>query len=122
MDADAPELRALATHYARNGGALWIAGDGDGMIATRPSHASIWEICRVYVMPALHGTSLAATLLETAEAHANQSGAAELELWTDTRFVRAHRFYEKHGYTKQPEQRTDSADSFTEFRYSKRVD
>ena len=121
VDADAPELRALATYYAQLGGALWIEGDGHGMIATRPSHASMWEICRVYVMPAKHGAGLAAYLLNTAETFATQAGATTLELWTDTRFNRAHRFYEKHGYRKGPELRhgADTAGPFSEFRYSK---
>ena len=123
MDVDAPELRALDSYYRRVGGALWIAGDGDGMIATRPSFDTMWEICRVYVKPALHGTGLASTLLTTAESYAFKSGAAEFELWTDTRFTRAHRFYEKHGYRKQPEQRTlvETDGPVVEFRYRKTV-
>ena len=121
VDADAPELRALATYYAQLGGGLWIADAGDGMIATRPSHHSMWEICRVYVMPAKHGTGLAASLLDTAETFATRGGATTLELWTDTRFNRAHRFYEKQHYRKGPELRqgADSAGPFSEFRYWK---
>ena len=34
-----------------------------------------------------------------------QSGATALELWTDTRFTRAHRFYAKHGYNPTGERR-----------------
>ncbi len=34
VDAEAPELRALASYYAGRGGALWLAGEGAGMIAT----------------------------------------------------------------------------------------
>lgn len=70
------------------------------MIATRPLDPATWEICRVYVHPDAHGAGLAATLLETAERHAVAAGATELVLWTDTRFERAHRFYEKHGYIR----------------------
>ena len=66
------------------------------MIATRPIGAA-WEICRVYVHPALHGAGLAHRLMDTAEAHAN---GAPIELWTDTRFLRAHRFYAKRGYIR----------------------
>lgn len=72
-------------------------------------------------MPTRHGTGLAAALLETAERHVRDAGALQLELWTDTRFTRAHRFYEKHGYRRQPEQRIlhDTNGPFVEFRYFK---
>src|SRR3954463_11620890 len=59
VDAEMPELHALATYYR---GLLWVAEtDGTicGMIALRPIAGSIWEICRVYVDPALHGSGLA---------------------------------------------------------------
>ncbi len=121
MDADEPDLRALASAYAAAGGALWIADEGAGMIATRPGGGHLWEICRVYVMPDRHGSGLAAALLRIAELHALDAGATDLELWTDSRFCRAHRFYEKHGYVRQPEQRTlhDTNGPFVEFRYWK---
>ena len=59
-----------------------------------------WEICRVYVRPALHGSALGHRLLDRAEAHAISAGASRLALWSDTRFDRAHRFYEKRSYLR----------------------
>jgi GNAT superfamily N-acetyltransferase len=105
VDAEAPELRTLASYYAARGGALWIAGEGEGMIATAPEAAGTWEICRVYVHPDRHGTGLGAALLRTAERHAIARGARLLFLWSDTRFTRAHRFYQKHGYAQGAETR-----------------
>ncbi len=103
VDAEMPEYRALATYYAAQGGALWAAeADGAlaGMIATRPLANGEWEICRVYVSPALHGGGLGHRLLDVAEAHAIAAGATRLVLWSDTRFDRAHRFYEKRSYVR----------------------
>ena len=103
VDGEMPELRALASYYAKHGGALWTAeADGQvaGMVATRPHEAGAWEICRVYVLPALHGTGLGHALLDVAEAHARSAGATRLVLWSDTRFDRAHRFYEKRSYVR----------------------
>ena len=99
-----PELRALASHYARQGGVLWAAEAGAriaGMIATRPHRAGAWEICRLYVLPSLHGSGLGHCLLDTAEAHAIAAGAKQLVLWSDTRFHRAHAFYQKRGYVRR---------------------
>ena len=70
-----------------------------GMVAVRPG-AGAWEVCRMYVHPALHGTGLAHRLLDTAERHAIAHGAPQLVLWSDTKFHRAHRFYEKRGYVR----------------------
>jgi GNAT superfamily N-acetyltransferase len=139
VDGEMPELRMLATYYARAGGALWVAEDGGavtGMAATRPSgvvapviargeatrQSAAWEICRVYVHPSQHGTGLAHGLLNTAEAHATESGAARLVLWSDTRFDRAHRFYEKRSYVRAgPIRVLHDISNSLEFAYGKPV-
>jgi GNAT superfamily N-acetyltransferase len=103
VDAEMPEYRTLASYYADQGGALWTAeADGQiaGMIATRPLPDGTWEICRVYVLPAFHGRGLGHRLLDVAEAYAISAGASRVALWSDTRFDRAHRFYEKRSYVR----------------------
>jgi GNAT superfamily N-acetyltransferase len=103
VDAELPQYRALASYYADLGGALWAAeADGQivGMVATRPLPEETWEICQVYVMPSLHGSGLGHRLLDLAEGHALSAGATRLVLWSDTRFDRAHRFYEKRSYVR----------------------
>ncbi len=120
MDAEAPELRALASHYAARGGTLWVAGPVDGMVATAPLADGAWEICRVYVHPRLHGAGLGRALLQVGERHAAASGASELVLWSDTRFTRAHRFYERHSYVRAGKSRALADIGNTlEFRYAK---
>jgi ribosomal protein S18 acetylase RimI-like enzyme len=125
VDAELPELHALATHFAKQGGAVWTveAEDGDivGMVATRPlGDDDAWEICRMYVAQSHRGTGLAQRLLGTAEAHARAQGAERLVLWTDTRFDAAHRFYEKAGYVRQGAIRIlDDLSKSLEFRYAK---
>lgn len=126
VDGEMPELRALDTYYVGHGGALWVAeaaGRIVGMIATKPLDASAWEVCRVYVDPLLHGSGLAHRLLDTAESHAIGRGARRLALWSDTRFDRAHRFYEKRSYVRSGSVRVlhDISNSL-EFGYAKPVD
>jgi GNAT superfamily N-acetyltransferase len=126
VDGEMPELRALATYYQGKGGALWVAeaaGRIVGMIAARPQGDGIWEICRVYVLPTLHGAGLGHHLLDIAETHARSAGATRLELWSDTRFRRAHRFYEKRGYRQAGPTRAlnDLSDS-VEFHYARPTD
>jgi len=124
VDAELPELRALASHFAKEGGALWAAEAGGrlvGMVATRPlRHDEAYEICRMYVARETRGTGLAQRLLALAEGWAREAGAARMVLWTDTRFEAAHRFYEKHGYVRQGAIRIlDDLSKSLEFRYAK---
>jgi GNAT superfamily N-acetyltransferase len=136
VDREMPELHALATYYAGQGGALWVAEtDGKlvGMIAARPIAAhpiagrpidddATWEICRVYVDPSLHGSGLGHALLDHAERHAIASGAERLALWSDTRFDRAHRFYEKRAYVRHgPVRVLHDISNSLEFGYAKPV-
>jgi GNAT superfamily N-acetyltransferase len=105
VEAEMPELHALATYYtgALRPGALWVAEiDGAicGMVAVRRLGGQTWEICRVYVEPAFHGCGLGHALLDHAERHAIAAGADRMVLWSDTRFDRAHRFYEKRSYVR----------------------
>jgi ribosomal protein S18 acetylase RimI-like enzyme len=125
VDGEMPELRALASYYSNKGGALWVAethGQISGMVATIPHDAAAWEICRVYTHPSTHGSGLGQRLLTTAEAHARSAGAARLVLWSDTRFDRAHRFYEKHGYVRHgPIRVLNDKSNSLEFGYAKPV-
>ena len=124
VDREAPELRALASHFARHNGALWVAeaaGAIVGMVATRPLNSDdAWEIGRMYVRRDRRGTGLAHRLLDTAEAHAAANGAHRIVLWTDTRFAAAHGFYEKRGFVRSGSIRIlDDLSRSLEFRYAK---
>jgi GNAT superfamily N-acetyltransferase len=124
VDGEVPELRALASHFAQAGGAVWSAeheGAIVGMAAARPMNQdSAWEICKVYVARPMRATGLAHALLNAAETHARAAGAERLVLWTDTRFEAAHRFYEKRGFVRQGSIRIlDDISNSLEFRYAK---
>ncbi len=123
IDGEVPELRALATYYAKKGGALWAAeaaGQMVGMVAAWPGDGGAWEVGRMYVAAAERGSGLAHRLLDVAEAHAAASGAVRLELWSDTRFDRAHRFYEKRSYIRHGAIRPlDDISHSIEFHYEK---
>ena len=150
VDGEMPELRALATYYANAGGALWVAaanGAVIGMVAVRPHQAdaapvaageprhaadaaaatahapAVWELCRVYVHPSQHGSGISHALVDVAEAHAIAAGARQLILWSDTRFDRAHRFYEKRSYVRSgPIRVLQDISNSLEFAYAKPVD
>ena len=124
VDGELPELRGLGTWFAEAGGALWAVeqqGRIVGMVGARPLREDgAWEICRMYVDGRARGGGLAHRLLTAAEDHARAAGAERMVLWTDTRFARAHGFYEKRGYVRQGSIRIlDDVSKSLEFRYAK---
>ena len=123
LDGEVPELRALASYYAGQGGALWAAEQGGrvvGMVGTRPLGGASWEICKMYAYPGQRGSGLARLLIDAAEGHARAHGASEMRLWTDTRFHRAHGFYEKCSYLRDgPIRALDDLSHSLEFGYAK---
>ena len=125
VDLEMPELHALASYFDGQGGALWIAEAGGlvaGMAAVRPIGGAVWEICRVYVDPGRHGSGLGHALLDRAERHAIAAGAERLVLWSDTRFERAHRFYEKRCYVRSgPVRVLEDISNSLEYGYAKPV-
>jgi len=123
MERENAELRALATYYADKGGALWAAeADGVlvGMTGVAPLDDGAWEAGKVYVSTGQRGTGLALSLMTVAEAHARAAGATELKLWSDTRFTRAHSFYEKLGFVRAGAIRVlDDLSNSLEYAYAK---
>jgi GNAT superfamily N-acetyltransferase len=123
LDGEVPELRALATYYAQQNGALWAAeqdGRVVGMVATKPLADGTWELCKMYAYANQRGTGLAQSLVTAAEAHARAHGATEIRLWSDTRFDRAHRFYEKSSYLRAgPIRALNDLSNSMEFEYAK---
>jgi GNAT superfamily N-acetyltransferase len=127
VDAELPELRALASHFAALGGTLWVAEEAGGIVgmigvAPKPPYGN-WEIGRMYVARDARGSGLAPRLLDLAESHALANGATSLSLHSDTRFDRAHRFYEKMSYLRAgPVRVLHDLSNTLEFAYAKPID
>ncbi len=101
LHGENPHLLAPASHYASKGGHLAVAeidGRVVGTVSCLSEDADVIELKGLYVAREQRGTGVADRLLDTVEAAARARGAGRLVLWSDTRFTRAHRFYEKHGY------------------------
>ncbi len=118
-----PHLLALATHFGSQGGAAWVVTDGDvvvGTVAWRPRPAGSSELHMLYVAASGRRQGLGTQLVQLVEGEAWRSGATRIELWTDTRFLDAHRLYRTLGYVQDPETRAlhDRSDS-VEFHFTK---
>lgn len=125
--AELPELRRPATSFALKGGRLWIADGLEGRIAgslgvTPVPEQNAPELAKVYVDGTRRGSGLAQALFAKALDYAQQGGFAEMTLWSDTRFTRGHRFYEKLGFIRWPGERYlgDVSESW-EYHFRKRL-
>ncbi len=126
LPEEMPELAALASHFAARGGRLWVAEVGGDLVGClgvdRAPLTDGMELHKLYVARPARGHGLARRLCEQAEAFARERGAGFVELWTDTRFLEAHRFYERLGFTRLVGRRAlDDASRSYEFHYRKRL-
>ena len=106
---DLPDLDAPGTFYERKGGAFWVVEDERGRVcacvAVDLPEEGTAELHRLYVRPDQRGMGLGSRLVRQAEAHARSKGASRMVLWSDTRFVTAHRLYKRLGYVQAEGQR-----------------
>jgi putative acetyltransferase len=131
VEREEPDLLAIASAYARHRGGFWVTIDpaSGGLVASAgwlPSptagYAGWLQLRKLYVARAHRRLGLASALLARVETTARQHAAAGVELWSDTRFIDAHRFYRTHGYEQRPETRElfDLSQS-VEFHFEKRL-
>ena len=116
--------------YEAWGGRMWIVeldGEVVACCGVRPLGGSPGEVDRVelkslYVAAAARRRGIASELVALAEAQAREWGAQRVELWSDTRFLDAHRLYSGLGYRRLPETRElhDPSDT-TEYAFAKEL-
>lgn len=110
---DQPDLMDIDGFYRSQGrpgvGEFWVAeaeGTAIGCIALLDIGCGQAALRKMFVDADWRGArpdgqaGVAKALLSTLLDHARKSGVAEIFLGTTTRFLAAHRFYEKHGFAR----------------------
>ena len=109
VHGEEPWLRAPATAFTERGGHLWVAEDACRLVASvgwRPAtEAGGAELKSLYVARPARRWGLGGRLVALVEEEARRQGAWFVDLWSDTRFVEAHRLYERLGYQRDPRTR-----------------
>ena len=96
------DLPTPATVAARRGSRWWVVED-DGLVVAsvgtgaRDADGRV-ELKRLYVAASHRRRGLAGRLVARVDAQAAGIGASHVVLWSDTRFLDAHRLYERHGF------------------------
>jgi GNAT superfamily N-acetyltransferase len=105
--ADQPDLMDIPGFYvngAHGPGCFLVAVDGAGVVVGSIALLNIGNgqgaLRKMFVRADARGSGLAAQLLTALEAWCGQHGVTRLILGTTDRFLAAHRFYEKHGFTR----------------------
>ncbi len=107
-------MAAPASAYAEKGGQFWVLAenDGDALAACvgwspdRPGRIDRIELKNLYVSSSARRQGLGRRLVALVESAAHEHGAEEVFLWSDTRFLDAHRLYESLRYRRTGAQRS----------------
>jgi putative acetyltransferase len=113
VDGELPELRNIALSFASWNGEFWVAeraGRVIGCVGYTPGPARARqprgiELKKLYVERCERHQGIARELLALVEDAAAARQVDFIELWSDTRFLDAHRFYERKGYQRTPQTR-----------------
>jgi N-acetylglutamate synthase-like GNAT family acetyltransferase len=122
VDEEVPELRAIASKHAEQGGRFWVAernGELVGCAGLVPSSNGTMELKKLYVAKDCRSNGLGARLCSLVEVEAVSRGASNIELWSDTRFKDAHRLYERRGYTRGKTRELQDLSKSVEYYYRK---
>lgn len=119
-------MAAPASSYDAKGGVFWVLTEGPAGSGTRtelesgatPGEADLlacvgWapdgpgrvELKNLYVRARARRQGLARRLVERVEQAAGEQAAGTVHLWSDTRFLDAHRLYENLGYQRDGTER-----------------
>lgn len=103
---EVPDLLAFARHYEPPGGAFFVVrheGRVAGSVGVAALDAHAAELHRLYLDAALRGQGTGRALAEAVLEWCRARGMHRLVLWSDTRFDRAHRLYERMGFRRTGE-------------------
>ena len=117
------DLLDIEAHYHQRGGEFIVLEDSSGNIvashATSPIDQEIGLLTfrRLYLHHSLRGNQIGKQLMDWAVDWSRNHGYLHVQFWSDTRFSRAHRFFERFGFTKTGEIRhmDDGAAPYSEF-------
>ena len=100
-----PDLKAISSFYQSGTGDFWVAKNGDQVIGTiglKDIGAGQAALRKMFVSAAWRGGEfgVAARLLQRLQEDASSRGVRQIFLGTTDKFLAAHRFYEKHGFSE----------------------
>jgi len=128
LDQADSDLLSVGARYTARGGAFIVLDDRG---TVRGTHAvlpleepGVCTFRRLYLARELRGGGWGRRLMQWAMDWAIEAGFQRIELWSDTRFTRAHRFFERSGFRRdgRVRQMDDGAAAYEEYFFSRDLD
>lgn len=105
------QLRELPQSYSAEGGAFFVALEGDAVIGTAGVAAiepGVFELRKMYLHPSTRGKGLGQKLFDACLAHVVARGGKRIVLDTTEKMTAAIAFYERNGFVRDDSQRRAS--------------
>ncbi|MDQ3819469.1 MAG: GNAT family N-acetyltransferase [Acidobacteriota bacterium] len=99
-EGEEPYLLEPGPYFRSHGGEFWVVEE-DGMIRATAAvklHEDSGELKTLYVHPSLRRQAWGRRLTNLAIDYARAAGKHRMILWSDTRFLDAHRLYRNMGF------------------------
>ena len=101
-----PELDHPASYFAAMGGQMWVVEQDGEVVGSlgigETLEQGVFELFKVYVAKKARGQGLAWSMFNLATELVDGREGSTIKLWTDTRFIEGHHFYEKIGFQQVP--------------------
>ena len=122
---EVPDLLDFDAHYTPPRGAFFVVRERDaivGSVGVERVDARVAELHRLYLDADRRGRGTGRALVERVLAWCRGHDIPELILWSDTRFDRAHRLYQRLGFTQTGERTLpDDINDTREYRFDRPV-
>ena len=120
------DLMDITGHYEQLGGAFVVLDDegtirGTHAVVPDGNRQDVYFLRRLYLEHALRGGEWGIRLMDWTLEWAAAHGACRVELWSDTRFERAHAFFRRYGFRQDGRTREmhDGVEPYKERFFSK---
>ena len=119
LDAEHEDTYLLepGPYFRERGGEFWVVEEQDRIAATTAVllHDDAGELKCLYVQRSCRRRGWGRKLTELTTDYARQAGKRRMILWSDTRFVEAHRLYREMGFTQRGTHELHDSNNTTEY-------
>lgn len=126
LDAENEERHLLepGPYFRAEGGEFWVVEEGGKVRATVAVklHPGSAELKSLYVHPEVRRRGWGRKLVGLVIEHARRNGRKELILWSDTRFLDAHRLYRSLGFRRGGERDLKDSNNSREYGFHLSID
>lgn len=124
LDTEKEEKYLLAPedYFHSKDGEFWVVAERNeivGTVAVIMLGETTAELKSLYVGKNFRNQGLGENLTKLAVKFASLKGRSEIILWSDTRFIEAHKLYEKIGFKRLGKRELDDINKSSEFGYKR---